>query len=67
MYIENDHHTKYGYQLITLYSYKIFLLMRTFKMYSPSNFQMNSTMLTVVINAIHSMTYLSFNWSFVPF
>ena len=43
------------YTSVTRHSYKIFLVMRTFKKYSLSNFQIYSTLLLTSYYVIHSI------------
>ena len=41
-------------------------MLRTFKIYSPSNFQIYSTGVTTIVAKLY-ITYPWFNWKFVPF
>ena len=50
---------------ITIHIDFSFLIMRTVRVYSPSNFQVYNTVLTIV--AMLNYTYLFYNWRFVPF
>ena len=48
----------------------LFLVMKTFKIYSFSNFQIYNTVLLTVVTMLYIIspqTYLSYNWKFVPF
>ena len=67
--LQNDHHSKSRYHPSPSKVTYFFLLMRTFKIYYLSNFQVcNTIILTIFKYMIHyiSMTYLFYTWKFVP-
>ena len=57
---------------ITLHSYNIFLVMKTFKIFSLRNFQIHSKVLSNIFNNNNhavcyiTSTYLSYNWEVLP-
>ena len=67
--LQNDHHGKSRYHPSPSKVTYFFLLMRTFKIYYLSNFQIRNTIILIVFSyMIHyiSMTYLFYTWKFVP-